>query len=342
MRRIFALCMRRSGSFMEDAVIHSKSLELQRRGTPRDPAAEHATLGSILFRPDVLPDVAAVITPADSFDPANRRIFSAMIDLASQRKPIDGVTLLPKLKGKIDHAVVYLAELAQAVPTAAHAKHYAGIVADCAKKRKLLAIADAAHLAAMNGQPVASVVNALRSDLDDLSRDAGGFDFNRITSADLDSNRYDLEFLIDDILVAKQPCIVAGPQKGLKTTLLVDLAVTLDTGGHFCGYFPALRRANVGIMSGESGLAVLQETARRICSSAGVSLGELGIVWSDQIPQFDSPAQVEAVRRFIERDALEVLILDPAHLAMPSGDAGNLFAQGELLRSIAETSQAAG
>ena len=35
-------------------------------------------------------------------------------------------------------------------------------------------------------------------------------EFRRITCADLDAAEYDLEYLIDGALVARQPCILAG------------------------------------------------------------------------------------------------------------------------------------
>ena len=76
--------------------------------------------------------------------------------------------------------------------------------------------------------------------------------------------------------MAGQPCILAGGKKCLKTSLLIDLGISLAMGGCFLGKLRVNRAARVGIMSGESGLATIQETARRIAAAAGYRLADIG------------------------------------------------------------------
>ena len=40
---------------------------------------------------------------------------------------------------------------------------------------------------------------------------------------------------IEGVLVHGQPCILVGPSKGLKTTVLMDAAVALGSAGHLLG-----------------------------------------------------------------------------------------------------------
>ncbi len=96
--------------------------------------------------------------------------------------------------------------------------------------------------------------------------------FQRITSAELAGGDYSLSYLVENVLVDQQPGLVAGPHKSLKTNLLVDLSISLAIGGRFLGAFNVPESVRVGIMSGESGLATLQETATRIARSAGRDL----------------------------------------------------------------------
>jgi len=151
----------------------------------------------------------------------------------------------------------------------------------------------------------------------------------------LDAGSFELEYLIDRTLVALQPCIVAGGKKSLKTSIMLDMGISLAMGGFFLGKLKVNRACRVGIMTGESGLATIQETCRRICRAAGYNLSDIGgLIFSDDLPRFGNLEHEDALRRFIMDDELEVLAVDPAYLCLPGADAGNLFVQGDLLRGM--------
>ncbi|MBN2291802.1 MAG: AAA family ATPase [Pirellulales bacterium] len=111
--------------------------------------------------------------------------------------------------------------------------------------------------------------------------------YNRITCAELDASSYDLEYLIENVLVARQPCIVAGGKKCLKTSLILDMGIALAMGGCFLGKLSVNRACRTAIMTGESGLATIQETCRRICDAAGYRLADIGnLIFSEDLPRF--------------------------------------------------------
>lgn len=169
------------------------------------------------------------------------------------------------------------------------------------------------------------------------NQQATGKSYRVWTAAKLMAADFSVQYLIDKILVALQPCIVAGQKKVLKTSLLVDLAISLTTAGQFLGVFKVPNAVRVGLMTGESGLGTIQETIERICKAASVnphSLDKLFI--TDEIPRFEDPAHLRALADFIRKHSLNVLIIDPVYLAMSGADAGNLFKQGERLRGISE------
>lgn len=168
-------------------------------------------------------------------------------------------------------------------------------------------------------------------------------EFARISSAELASGDYQVEFAIEGAMVLGQPLTIGGPMKSLKTSILIDAAVSLGIGGYFLGRLKVKRPYVTAVMSGESGLATIQETARRIADAAGWRLADLSnLIWSPDIPKFDRPDHLEALEVFLVGDGIEVLFCDPAYLAMPSADAGNLMAQGELLRNIGDLCQRLG
>lgn len=167
--------------------------------------------------------------------------------------------------------------------------------------------------------------------------------FEVLTSAELASGDYATRFLIDGTLVAGQPLIVAGPQKTLKTSLLIDAAVSLASGERMLGRLSVAEPVRVAVMTGESGLSTIQETATRVAASKGLALAGIeNLLWSPQVPRFADIHHRDAVSELLDTHRVDVLIIDPAYLAMPGADAGNLIVQGELLRNMADVCSQAG
>jgi hypothetical protein len=169
--------------------------------------------------------------------------------------------------------------------------------------------------------------------------------FEAITSRELDETPYELDYLIEGMLVRGQPGVIAGPKKTLKTNISIDLALALSDAGLFLGQFNVPKPVRVGVMSGESGAATIQETARRIAHAKAKSLREFErVFWSFEVPQLGNVLHTDALQRFIEAYQLEVLVLDPTYLMMLGlGDnAGNLFIVGSFLKSLGEIAQTTG
>lgn len=169
--------------------------------------------------------------------------------------------------------------------------------------------------------------------------------YSAITSAELADGQYDLTYLIDGLLVKGQPGVIAGPKKTLKTIISIDLALSLSHAGTFLNRFPVPKAVRVGVMSGESGAATIQETALRIAWSKNWNLRYFeNVVWSFEVPQLGNLTHTEALRKFIGEHALDVLILDPTYLMMMGlgDDAGNLFIVGSFLKSLGDLAQETG
>jgi replicative DNA helicase len=134
------------------------------RQPPHNLEAEEAVLGAVLAAGRLLPEVAALVEEADFYRPAHRAVWRAMLRLADRDLPTDPVTVLGELDHTGELADVgggpFLHTLVQAVPTVAHAGHYAHLVADTARRRRVIDLgirlahsdADPAVLAQLAGE----------------------------------------------------------------------------------------------------------------------------------------------------------------------------------------------
>jgi hypothetical protein len=165
--------------------------------------------------------------------------------------------------------------------------------------------------------------------------DGGKFPYKFYSSAELDAADFRIEFLIDNALVAGQPLFIAGPSKSLKTSIMLDAAVALASQGSFLDTFTVNRRCGVVVMSGESGLPVIRETAQALCRRRGLSLASLGnLQWSGDLPEFGDPLHAAAIEQALRWFGADVLFIDPLYLALPAEDAANSGVQGRLIRSL--------
>lgn len=162
--------------------------------------------------------------------------------------------------------------------------------------------------------------------------------FTIISSAELATGDYDIKYIIPDVLVEQQPMLIGGASKSLKTTIILDLAASLASRTPFLNRHPVSRACRVLVMSGESGIETLQETALRICWSRGIELFDLDkLKWSEDLPECSDPRSLAKLARTITHCSAEFLVIDPAYLCLGGDDHANVFAQGQLLRSINKT-----
>ena len=165
-----------------------------------------------------------------------------------------------------------------------------------------------------------------------------------IDGAEFDAGDYAVEDLIPGVLTCGEPGQIVGPMKACKTTIAVDMILSLAFARPFLGKFPIHEAAPAGIVSAESGRATLQETARRIAASKGVRLADAtGAFWGFDLPPLTDDKAIAAIESAIADRGLRLLILDPFYLMLGSnGDEGNVFSMGEWLKPIGELCQRTG
>jgi len=112
------------------------------RVPPQNLEAERSVLGGVLLENQAMPNVMEILQEEDFYRGAHRKIYQAMIDLSERRDPVDLITLTEEVnrKGALQDVggAVYLAALADEVPTAANILYYAKIVKEKSVLRQLI------------------------------------------------------------------------------------------------------------------------------------------------------------------------------------------------------------
>ena len=144
------------------------------------------------------------------------------------------------------------------------------------------------------------------------------------------------EFLVEGVMVAGEPMMIAGPDKSFKTTTMLDLSVSLASGENFLGPdgYPVKRAVNTLVMSGETVENIIRRNAESIAKSKGIQFPDERWFYCGQIPFLDQAGQRTLLEiDVIKKYEIEVLMIDPTYFAI-SADQTSQAAVGAVLREF--------
>lgn len=250
---------------------------------PQNLEAEQSLIGSVLLDKEAMLKVNDIVSPEDFYKDAHRKIFEVMVELYYKNEPIDVLTvgnrltereLLEKVGGQI-----YLANLANSVPTAAHAANYAHIVHRKATRRRLLqASHEISRLGYKEGEEIENLLDQAQKHLFSVSKNYMRQNFIPIRGIlseafdridELHKNKGQLRGLptgfadLDNILAGLQKSdlivLASRPSVG-KTSLALDIV----------RHVGAKQKVAVGLFSLE--MSKEQLVDRMLCAEANVDL----------------------------------------------------------------------
>lgn len=115
---------------------------LIKRILPHSIEAEQSVIGSMILDREAIVVASEVISGEDFYNKQYGVVFTSMVELNDEGRPVDLVTLQDRLKEKDVPPEVssleFIRDIITAVPTSANIRHYANIVAEKATLRRLI------------------------------------------------------------------------------------------------------------------------------------------------------------------------------------------------------------
>lgn len=317
---------------MQNSPKRNSDPNFNQKELPNSFDAEKAVLGVILLKRDVpnpeLLKALQQISSGDFFYVQHTTIFQAMLAVHEKHEPMDFLLLTDWLHraGLLERAGghAYVASLIDGVPAISHIEHYAKIVREKARLRRIIHVANECQLRALEGEEnLDDLVTRLREVLYRQPKNkiekVGLGDFSTMALPPL-------EYIMEPLLTERGRGMIYSPRGSGKTFITMQLAYAVASGLPNFFVWPIAKARPVLYVDGEMHAAMLQERVRQIIRMNGMDTipnpGFLSLITRDL--QKDARPKINTVegRSQIEQHLSpgDLLILDNISSLSPSSD----------------------
>lgn len=204
------------------------------RKPPHSLEAEQSVLGGLLLEPEAFAKVSDQLAVADFYTHAHRLVFAAIASLISDGKGVDTITVFERLGDQAGEVggVRYLHSLAQSVPSAANIVRYAEIITERATLRSVIAAADMAIEAAMQGKDAARVLDDAKVSFGRLAdqRKLGTNRMPLLGLSELREHSHAVSWLVKNVIPAESIGMLYGGSGTFKSFIALDAALHIVHG----------------------------------------------------------------------------------------------------------------
>ena len=317
---------------------------LIRRVMPNSVEAEQSVIGSMLMDREAIIAAADILVADDFYQKEYGVLFQAMVNIHSENKPVDLVTLLERLKSMDVPpevcSIEFVRDLTNAVPTSANVKQYANIVKEKSILRNVIKVNEAITNECYLGRESAdSILEETEKQLFKLLQSRGAEDItpikdvvmeaiNRIEAASKQSGSVtgiptgftDLDYRTAGLQPSDMILVAARPSMG-KTAFALNLAAHAACKKHITTAIFSLEMSKVQLMNRflamESGVSAQNMRAgnlsdgewEKLVEGAAI-LGDSGLVIDDTPGISISDMRSKCRKIKLEHDNLGLIIID--------------------------------
>lgn len=257
---------------------------------------ERAVLGELLYAPERIPEVTAILRASDFAAKSHVALFECLIGLHEAGTPIDFLTVGAALKRSRRLALVggadALAGLAQSITTCTHVLEHARLVRKAAVDRRKR---DAAARLAKSRDP-AETERAQRDLLDAVNQErsvgeAPAAALETVCAADVEER--EIRWLVPGLIPLGMLTTLAGPGGLGKSSVALDIAAQVSRGGMAMRSFHVELGSALIIACEEDIASVVTPKLR----AAGADLAKIQLI--GEAPEF--PRDGEALRQRVKQ-----------------------------------------
>ena len=317
---------------------------LIRRVMPNIVEAEQSVIGSMLMDREAIIAAADILVADDFYQKEYGVLFQAMVNIHSENKPVDLVTLLERLKSMDVPpevcSIEFVRDLTNAVPTSANVKQYANIVKEKSILRNVIKVNEAITNECYLGRESAdSILEETEKQLFKLLQSRGAEDItpikdvvmeaiNRIEAASKQSGSVtgiptgftDLDYRTAGLQPSDMILVAARPSMG-KTAFALNLAAHAACKKHITTAIFSLEMSKVQLMNRflamESGVSAQNMRTgnlsdgewEKLVEGAAI-LGDSGLVIDDTPGISISDMRSKCRKIKLEHDNLGLIIID--------------------------------
>lgn len=317
---------------------------LIRRVMPNSVEAEQSVIGSMLMDREAIIAAADILVADDFYQKEYGVLFQAMVNIHSENKPVDLVTLLERLKSMDVPpevcSIEFVRDLTNAVPTSANVKQYAHIVKEKSILRNVIKVNEAITNECYLGRESAdSILEETEKQLFKLLQSRGAEDItpikdvvmeaiNRIEAASKQSGSVtgiptgftDLDYRTAGLQPSDMILVAARPSMG-KTAFALNLAAHAACKKHITTAIFSLEMSKVQLMNRflamESGVSAQNMRTgnlsdgewEKLVEGAAI-LGDSGLVIDDTPGISISDMRSKCRKIKLEHDNLGLIIID--------------------------------
>jgi archaellum biogenesis ATPase FlaH len=288
---------------------------------PQNLEAEESVLGAMMLSPKAIEAIRGELDHPDFYRRSHGRIYIAALALHDAGEPVDAITLTDALdktpappgsqhKTMLEDVGgrVRLHELAALVTATANAAHYARIIRDLARRRRIITAAMLLQQAAYDGADIDELLHQTRRIADDQPTDGAAPLAGRPHHEVLDLTFAGEAHLVDNLVEAGVVGVIAGVPETGKSWVAQAIAVGVAQGrGEILGR-EVKRQGNVGYIwqdDSERNEAARIQTYARVHETPR----DLPITWYLNIG-LQLPRDIGRLRATIQQQQLQLVVID--------------------------------